>query len=109
MFTGAAADKQGKFEAANKGTIFLDEIGELPLQMQVKILRVLQEREIDKVGEPRPLKVDVRIIAATNRDLEKHAWNQTRAAAYLDITRSTLMYRMQKFGLEREEPPVEDA
>ncbi len=70
-FTGAVADKQGKFEAANKGSIFLDEIGELPLLMQVKILRALQDREIDKVGEPRPAKVDVRIIAATNRDLEK--------------------------------------
>jgi two-component system, NtrC family, response regulator len=70
-FTGAVADKQGKFEAANHGTIFLDEIGELPLLMQVKILRVLQDREIDKIGEARPVKVDVRIIAATNRDLEK--------------------------------------
>ncbi|GAC1454952.1 MAG: sigma-54 dependent transcriptional regulator [Gemmatimonadaceae bacterium] len=70
-FTGAMADKQGKFEAANKGTIFLDEIGELPLLMQVKILRALQDREIDKVGESRPVKVDVRILAATNRDLEK--------------------------------------
>jgi two-component system NtrC family response regulator len=70
-FTGAVADKHGKFEAANKGTIFLDEIGELPLLMQVKILRVLQERQIDKVGESHPTKVDVRIVAATNRDLEK--------------------------------------
>ena len=70
-FTGAVADKQGKFEAANRGTIFLDEIGELPLLMQVKILRVLQDREIDKIGESRPAKIDVRIIAATNRDLEK--------------------------------------
>jgi two-component system, NtrC family, response regulator len=236
-FTGATTDKPGKFEAAETGTIFLDEVGELPFQMQVKLLRVLQEREIDKVGEPRPLKVNVRVIAATNRDLEKmmadgtfrddlyyrlavvpirmpplrervddvpflvehflaergqaggrpspvvdrevysafnlygwpgnirelenvieralvldrdgvigvddlpdrlhgqagrrrlgqlrielpdggvsleeiekelllaaldkHDWNQTRAAAYLDITRSTLLYRMQKFGLER--------
>ena len=235
-FTGAVADKRGKFEAADRGTIFLDEIGELPLLLQVKILRVLQEREIDKVGDTRSIKVDVRVIAATNRDLEKmiadatfrddlyyrlavvsirvpplrertddipllvehfldkhigrtgrerpavdksvysafslygwpgnirelenvieralvldkdgliglddipdrlkardrrvtalrmelpdegvpleeverellraaldkHGWNQTRAAAYLNITRSTLLYRMQKFGLERE-------
>ena len=240
-FTGAVGDKQGKFEAANGGTIFLDEIGELPTLLQVKILRVLQEREIDKVGDTRPHKVDVRVIAATNRDLEKmvadggfrddlyyrlavvsirvpplrersddipllvdhflgkhaerlgrprpiveksvysafnlyswpgnirelenvieralvldkdgglglddlperlrtrehrvanlnmelpdegisledverelllaalhkHNWNQTRAAAFLNITRSTLLYRMQKFGLEREKAPPE--
>ena len=240
-FTGAVADKRGKFEAADHGTIFLDEIGELPTLLQVKIMRVLQEREIDKVGETRPIKVDVRVIAATNRDLEKmisdgtfrddlyyrlavvsirmpplrersddipllvdhflnkhtvklsrqrptvdknvdsafnryswpgnirelenvieralvldkdgvlglddlperlrtrehrvanlrmelpdegvsleaverellltalekHNWNQSRAAAFLSITRSTLLYRMQKFGLEREKAPVE--
>jgi two-component system NtrC family response regulator len=70
-FTGATSDKQGKFEAANRGTILLDEIGELPLLMQVKILRVLQDREVDKVGDSRPTKVDVRIVTATNRDLEK--------------------------------------
>ncbi|HSC26421.1 MAG TPA: sigma-54 dependent transcriptional regulator [Vicinamibacterales bacterium] len=237
-FTGAVADKRGKFEVAHGGTVFLDEIGELPPLLQVKLLRVLQEREIDKVGETRPLKVDLRVIAATNRDLEKmiadgsfredlyyrlavvsirmpplreraddipllvdaflekhsqrlgrarpairkevysafnlyswpgnirelenvveralvldkdaviglddlpdrlrtreqrignvrielpdegislekverellvaaldkHDWNQTRAAAYLDITRSTLLYRMQKYGLERDKP-----
>ncbi len=240
-FTGAVADKRGKFEAADHGTIFLDEIGDLRLLLQVKILRVLQEREIDKVGDARPHKVDVRVIAATNRDLEKmladgafrddlyyrlavvsirvpplreraddipflvdhfldkhsgrlgrgrprvenavysalnlyawpgnirelenvieralvldrdgvltlddlpdrfkgperrlgnvrielpdegisleeverqlllaalekHNWNQTRAAGYLGITRSTLLYRMQKFGLERHKEPVE--
>ena len=70
-FTGAVNDKKGKFEVADRGTIFLDEIGELPQLLQVKILRVLQEREIDKVGETKPIKVDVRVIAATNRDLEK--------------------------------------
>ena len=242
-FTGAVSDKRGKFEAADRGTIFLDEIGELPMLLQVKILRVLQEREVDKVGETRPIKVDVRVIAATNRDLEKmvaegtfrddlyyrlavvsirvpplrertddipflvdhflskhaerlgrmrptverdvhsafnlypwpgnirelenvieralvldkdgvlglddlperlrtreprvanlrmelpdegisledverelilaslhkHNWNQTRAAAFLNITRSTLLYRMEKFGLEKENKPVDPA
>jgi len=232
-FTGAVADKQGKFEAASGGTIFLDEIGELPMTMQAKLLRVLQTQEVDKIGDVRPVRVDVRVIAATNREIDKmvadddfredlyyrlavvairmpplrertddiprlvqhflaqhgrqgqpprvddavysafnlygwpgnirelenavqralvldrdgvialddipdrvrtaqpqlaglrlelpdaglsledvereilvaaltkHAWNQTRAAAYLNISRSTLIYRMQKFGLER--------
>jgi DNA-binding NtrC family response regulator len=70
-FTGAMTDKQGKFEAANHGTIFLDEIGDLPGAMQTKILRVLQDREVDKVGHVRPVKVDIRVVAATNRNLEK--------------------------------------
>jgi two-component system NtrC family response regulator len=70
-FTGAVADKPGKFEAARGGTIFLDEIGDLPQVLQVKILRVLQEREADRLGDPQPLKVDVRVVAASNRDLEK--------------------------------------
>ena len=69
-FTGATTDKAGKFEAANEGTIFLDEVGELPLALQVKLLRVIQEREIDKIGDPRPIKVNVRIIAASNRNLK---------------------------------------
>lgn len=70
-FTGAIEKRKGKFEQAEGGTIFLDEIGELPLAMQVKLLRVLQEREIEYVGGNSPVKVNVRIVAATNRNLEK--------------------------------------
>lgn len=70
-FTGAYAQKKGKFELADKGTIFLDEIGELPLDMQAKILRALQEGEIQRIGSTEIIRVDVRIVAATNRDLEQ--------------------------------------
>ncbi|GAB6066562.1 sigma-54-dependent Fis family transcriptional regulator [Aquifex pyrophilus] len=70
-FTGAYAPKKGKFELANGGTIFLDEIGDMPLSLQAKILRVLQDREIERLGSEKTIKVDVRIIAATNKDLKK--------------------------------------
>ncbi|MEM1435659.1 MAG: sigma 54-interacting transcriptional regulator [Pseudomonadota bacterium] len=70
-FTGASSDRAGKFEAANGGTIFLDEIGELPLNGQVKLLRVLQSNEIQRVGSDQIVKVDARIVAATNRDLKQ--------------------------------------
>lgn len=70
-FTGAHADKIGKFEAANGGTIFLDEIGEMPMSLQVKLLRVLQERRIERVGELEPRPLDIRVVSATNKDLEE--------------------------------------
>ncbi len=70
-FTGANASKPGKFELADKGTLFLDEIGDVPQTIQVKLLRVLQEREFERLGGTRTLKVDVRLIAATNRDLRE--------------------------------------
>ncbi|MCC7431753.1 sigma 54-interacting transcriptional regulator [bacterium] len=70
-FTGAVKDKEGLFETANNGTIFLDEIGETSQNMQVKLLRVIQEREITKVGDSKPIKIDVRIICATNKKLEE--------------------------------------
>ncbi|KWT78135.1 sigma-54-dependent transcriptional regulator [Candidatus Magnetominusculus xianensis] len=70
-FTGAAARRQGRFELANGGTIFLDEIADLPLGTQIKLLRILQEKEFERVGGNETIKVDVRVIAATNRDLKK--------------------------------------
>ena len=69
-FTGAVASRKGRFELADGGSIFLDEIGDLPPHLQVKLLRVLQEREFERVGSSRPVKVDVRLLAATHRDLE---------------------------------------
>ncbi|RKX93628.1 MAG: sigma-54-dependent Fis family transcriptional regulator, partial [Spirochaetes bacterium] len=76
-FTGAVSRKRGRFELANHGTIFLDEIGELSLQMQVKLLRVIQEREFVRVGGEESIKVDVRIISATNKDLKEAVKNGT--------------------------------
>jgi len=75
-FTGATQNRQGRFEMAHGGTIFLDEVGEIPLHLQVKLLRVLQTRCFEPVGSSRTIEVDVRIIAATNRDLEQAAANR---------------------------------
>jgi sigma-54 specific flagellar transcriptional regulator A len=69
-FTGASTDRMGRFELAHGGTIFLDEIGDMPMEMQVKLLRVLQERTVEAVGGAKPVPVDVRVVAATHRDLE---------------------------------------
>ena len=68
-FTGAHASQVGRFEMANRGTVLLDEIGELPLELQPKLLRVLQEGQLERLGSPRTVEIDVRVIAATNRDL----------------------------------------
>lgn len=91
-FTGAVEKRIGKFEKANGGTIFLDEIGEMPADMQVKLLRVLQEREIERIGGNGPIKVDVRVIAATNRNLEKEI---AQGNFRLD-----LYYRLHVFPIE---------
>lgn len=91
-FTGANEKRIGRFELADKGTIFLDEIGELPLKLQVKLLRVLQEKEIERVGSGNVLKINVRIIAATNRNLEK----EVAAGRF----RLDLYYRLNVFPIE---------
>lgn len=92
-FTGANKNgKMGLFELADKGTIFLDEIGELPLSMQVKLLRAIQEREIERIGGTKPIPIDVRIIAATNRNLE----DMMREGTF----REDLYYRLMVFPIE---------
>jgi len=97
-FTGALQRRLGRFELANGGTIFLDEVGELPLDTQVALLRVLQEREFERVGGTQPVKIDVRVIAATNRDLE---------AAVADGTfRPDLYYRLNVFPIQV--PPLRE-
>jgi transcriptional regulator with GAF, ATPase, and Fis domain len=91
-FTGALKDKPGRFELADGGTLFLDEIGEVPLAMQAKLLRVLQEQELERVGDTRTRKINVRIIAATNRDLKK----EVEAGRF----RQDLFYRLSVFPIE---------
>src|SRR5580700_3643778 len=75
-FTGAIAQKSGRLELADQGTLFLDEVGDIPIELQPKLLRALQEREFERLGSNRTKKVDVRLVAATNRDLEKMMENR---------------------------------
>ncbi len=97
-FTGAIAARRGRFELAQGGTLFLDEIGDMPLPMQVKLLRVLQERQFDRVGGGKAVQADVRVIAATHRDLE--------AMIRTQVFREDLYYRLNVFPIET--PPLRD-
>ena len=97
-FTGALQKRLGRFESADGGTIFLDEIGDLPMDTQVALLRVLQEREFERVGSNAPISVDVRVLAATNRDLE--------AAVSAGTFREDLFYRLNVFPIRI--PPLRE-
>jgi transcriptional regulator with GAF, ATPase, and Fis domain len=97
-FTGAVRARPGRFELAKEGTLFLDEIGDMPLSMQAKILRVLQEREFERVGGTRTMTADVRVIAATHRDLD--------AAVAQGTFRQDLFYRLQGVGIVL--PPLQE-
>jgi transcriptional regulator with GAF, ATPase, and Fis domain len=104
-FTGAVANRQGRFELADRGTLFLDEIGDLPLDLQAKLLRVLQERTFERVGASHTKKVDVRIIAATNRDLESAVANgQFREDLYYRL--SVLQIRVPALRERRDDIPA---
>jgi transcriptional regulator with GAF, ATPase, and Fis domain len=97
-FTGALVRQTGRFEVADGSTIFLDEIGELPAEVQVKLLRVLQERQIERLGSSRPIRIDVRIVVATNRDLEQMVNDGT--------FREDLYYRLNVFPIRV--PPLRE-
>ncbi len=97
-FTGAVAQRMGRFELANGGTMFLDEVGEIPLELQVKLLRVLQEQEFERLGSSRTVRVDVRLIAATNRDLAQMMEDRE--------FRSDLYYRLKVFPIMA--PPLRE-
>src|SRR6202034_3252478 len=91
-FTGAIAQKTGRFELAHKGTLFLDEVGDIPLELQAKLLRILQEQEFERLGSTKTHKVDVRMVAATHRDLAAMVKHGT--------FREDLYYRLKVFPIE---------
>ena len=98
-FTGAMTQRRGRFEMADKGTIFLDEIGEMTVATQTKLLRVLQERKLERIGSSLPIKIDIRIVCATNKDLQKSVEQQK--------FRDDLYYRLNVINIHM--PPLRSA
>src|ERR1700677_4827189 len=97
-FTGAVTHREGRFQAADRGTLFLDEIGDLPLELQPKLLRVLQEQQVERLGGNRTIQVNVRVIAATNQDL----WSMVQEKKF----RADLYYRLNVFPINL--PPLRE-
>jgi len=97
-FTGAVTQREGRFQAADRGTLFLDEIGDLPLELQPKLLRVLQEQQVERLGSSRTIPVNVRVIAATNQDL----WGMVQEKKF----RADLYYRLNVFPINL--PPLRE-
>jgi transcriptional regulator with GAF, ATPase, and Fis domain len=123
-FTGASGSKRGKFELAGKGTIFLDEIGEIPIELQSKLLRFIQEKEFERLGGERKIKSDARVIAATNKDLREMVtqgtfiekeyiigtlhrthWHLGKTCELLGISRPTLRHKLKTYGLTKDFKP----
>ena len=105
-FTGAVANRVGRFELAHRGTLFIDEVASMSLPLQAKLLRALQEREVERVGDAKPVKVDIRVIAATNTDLKAHGEAPGRSARTSSIVSTSSPCTLPALRNRREDIPL---